>query len=1170
MNNLLRISLNWVIVICVALNITNAQVICSEPPENDFCGDAFEIDGSLLGLTCCGEIEGFNLCGDLETGVWYYYNQNLSATLIEIENISIAGGIGVEIYAGACGSLTLLAQSDCTGFENRDFTVPNCNGRIYIHISTKSDGCGEFVVTMTDVPGCDLADTCEEIVAEQQMAPISDGLAVCATSCLEYSCVSTCTDQSAWFQVNTDQFATNISIVIDNAEFLPNISVYRGSSCSDLDDLFLCEVVTPGSYTDVAVAPSSSYFIEVSLEGGDPGAFDICVNASQDFINCSEGTITVIRPENPMALPQAPICPGETVTICYELDFFVDIVGQGNNCQWLQGIVPVLGGGWDRTVNLLEDQPIDNGWEWFDDVHYNVDSPVLGLANDQEGNLILDFGVGGLQMGDVLPGGWWYSSPAVSSTGCVQDGHPDNSWGLESLCNTSVIINHCFDLTTKTLDEVSDCEDDYSKDLSITMFIFADGETGCYDGQLACAGDTPLKFESRIDCSTLVEYDLVDDEICSGDFASIPVGIIGGYEVPIMVEVIDAGNTTGAQDWIFETGSGLIPDQIINNGSNIETITYQVSFYESESTCDSPVETFEVRVHPEFNIVPPASFNLCVGDSQVVSAPSGHDAYAWYNAQTNVLLSDQIDFEISEAGFYRLEVTEDFCTAKEIFEVNLVTPLLPALDVNAITLCNNFIGTLPTAVDLSALQLNGITGDWMDDDDNMVADPSNVDFDGSTAGIYEYKFITNSAISPCPDTTYIVEIDIENCVCPSTEIIAPANQCNVDSQISLSGLLITSEPGFWTITDGEDISSINISGDNLIISDVSEPGDYTIQYTITTSDIGPLCETTSDVSFTINEEPTADLILFGTACNEDTGTDPDFIDLDDFNPNNVSGSWSTLESGITIESDNVVDFAGEDVKDYIFTFTTDFASAPCLDQSYPLTITLQDCSCPSVAIGTLDDLCLEPTTIDLTTVKLTTEDGFWTITDGPSVGSLNIDNDNLEVLNSTLPGIYEITFNLTDTDIGPDCPLTSNFSFEIFEEPSATITPIGQACNEDTGTDPDFLDLDDFNPNGASGFWSTLELGIVIDSDNIVDFKDREVKDYIFTFTTNTASAPCLDQSYPLTITVNDCKCPSVEIGALDNICLEPTIIDLTTIKITTEDGFWSVTDGPNVGSINV
>ncbi|NNE15740.1 MAG: hypothetical protein HKN51_12225, partial [Saprospiraceae bacterium] len=372
----------------------------------------------------------------------------------------------------------------------------------------------------------------------------------------------------------------------------------------------------------------------------------------------------------------------------------------------------------------------------------------------------------------------------------------------------------------------------------------------------------------------------------------------------------------------------------------------------------------------------------------------------------------------------------------------------------------------------------------------------------------------------------------------------------------------------WSVTDGPNVGSINVSDDNLEVTSGTTPGIYEITFNLTNTNIGPDCPLTSNFSFEIIEEPFADITPIGQACNEDTGTDPDFLDLDDFNPNGASGTWSTVESGIVIDADNIVDFRDSEVKDYAFTFTTITATSPCSDQSYSLTITVNDCKCPSVEIGALDNICLEPTIIDLTTIKVSTEDGFWSVTDGPNVGSINVSDDNLEVTSGTTPGIYEITFNLTDTNIGPDCDQSSSTTIEILEEPSADIIPFGNACNIYTGTDPDNIDLDIFNPQNASGVWSSEDM--TIDADNVVNFLNLDVQDYTFTFITNTAQLPCQDQAYTTIVTVNDCSCPSVEILPIDNQCIEDNLFDLNNYKVTSEDGTWSIANGPDVSSLDL
>lgn len=1175
MNKLIQSNLVGFVILLLSVYSLDAQVICNAPPENDFCRDAFEIDGTLLGNTCCGEIEGFNLCEQslglsLESGVWYYYDQQFSATLLEIENLSIEGGIGVEIYAGSCGSLTLLAKSDCTGFDERDFTVPNCNGRIYIHVATTNDGCGEFVVAMTDIMGCESADNCEEITSNLQMNPVSDETQECVSSCLEYSCLSTCTNQSAWFEFTTDQFATIATIAV-NADFNFNISVFRATNCSDLDDLLLCESAASGEFVDVAVVPSTTYFVEVSLVDGTPGALDVCISTTQEFIDCSFGSINIIRNEFPNANPNGPFCPGETVEICYDLTFKVDLPQEGNGCQWLQGIVPFFGGGWDLNSETPVNQLPGVNWEWHDDVEYNVDSPVLGLGMDQNNISFIEYGTGGLSSGDVIPGGWWYSTPAPPSSGCPTDGTPDNSWGYNlTPCGGTTEIQHCFTMTAKMPQQITDCDDVFETDLSINIFTFADGETGCYPGELACAGDTPITFEGKIDCSALVEYELGTDEICSGDFASVPVAIMGGYEIPIRVDVINAGNTSGAKSWEFLTGSGLIPDQIINNGTNVETITYEVSFHEPATACPTPVQTFQVLVHPEFTIPPYPPIVLCQGDSEVLEAPAGHDAYKWYDAVKDSLLSEDVQFEVSDPGFYRLEVTEDFCTAKQIIEVSTVDPLPLALNEQEITVCNNFIGNLPTNVDLQALELNGVTGTWTDDQGNVVNSPDNVDFDDAAADVYTYSFTTNSAVAPCPDTTYFIEITVNECVCPDVILLPFGNLCALDNTINLNDLRSSQEAGTWTITDGPDVNSLQITNDELIISPLTSEGEYTIRFTTSTANVGPPCDLFSEVSFMVFNQPEITITPTATACNVFNGTDPDMIDLDDFNVTNASGIWSTTETGISIGADNMVDFQGVDIDDYEFTFTTDFAQAPCTNPSGTLTVTVRDCACPKVSLLPFDNICLEDQDIDLLLIKDTTEDGTWSITDGPDTGSIIINGSTMSINSSTVPGDYELTFTLNSIPAGSNCPEMDNVNFSIFERPNPQITPSGEVCNQDIGIGPDFIDLDDFNLNGASGTWSTMAANIFIDGDNVVDFNNADVQDYTFTFTTNTAQFPCQEVVENIVITLNDCSCPPIGLLTLENLCLEDQSIDLLEIKDTNEDGFWTVSNGPDPASITI
>src|SRR5690606_28572567 len=93
------------------------------------------------------------------------------------------------------------------------------------------------------------------------------------------------------------------------------------------------------------------------------------------------------------------------------------------------------------------------------------------------------------------------------------------------------------------------------------------------------------------------------------------------------------------------------------------------------------------------------------------------------------------------------------------------------------------------------------------------------------------------------------------------------------------------------------------------------------------------------------------------------------------------------------------------------------------------------------------------------------------------------------------------------------------------------------ACNE-TGDDTT-LDLDTTRVGSglAAGVWrivGTPPGTITIGANNIVDFAGAPDGNYVFRFTTNTAVAPCVDESIDVTIAVGSCAVDSDGDGLMD------------------------------------
>ena len=271
------------------------------------------------------------------------------------------------------------------------------------------------------------------------LAPTTGGAEECVTGCNQFACDSDCSSNGVWFMVETDELATEMSVVVNDvggSNIDPIITIIQ-AEC-DGGALVSCADVSSGDITEVAVNGNLVYFIEVSSgSGGDPGEFELCVTTDESLVECSDGSLEPTRPEYPDADPNGPYCPGEIVNFCYDVTFTVDPIGQGNNCQWIQGIIPTVGGGWDLEALSLESQGPGGSWFWLaeEEVNYQAPSSILGLINTPHG-LGLEYGPGTLTEGDGLPAAWWSTSPGG---GCANDGNPNTMWGLPASCGSSTL-----------------------------------------------------------------------------------------------------------------------------------------------------------------------------------------------------------------------------------------------------------------------------------------------------------------------------------------------------------------------------------------------------------------------------------------------------------------------------------------------------------------------------------------------------------------------------------------------------------------------------------------------------------------------------------------------------------------------------------------------------------
>lgn len=367
------------------------------------------------------------------------------------------------------------------------------------------------------------------------------------------------------------------------------------------------------------------------------------------------------------------------------------------------------------------------------------------------------------------------------------------------------------------------------------------------------------------------------------------------------------------------------------------------------------------------------------------------------------------------------------------------------------------------------------------------------------------------------------------------------------------------------------------------------------------------------VEATVNDEPSAGTTINGQACS-----DKDFgeskVDLDDLISGEDSGDWvQTSGSSVgSIPNNNEINFDGLALGNYVFTYTTDGAVAPCVNQSSTVTIAVIDCEPPCNAPDTAPVLdpgapallyCTDGSeiiTIDLndyttsTAVTWSTLDdptnenahlssSIINITNGASYYGFFWDNVNkcasptldITIVINTIPevtstngatrcgpGVVDLTAAATDnatinwyTTADGDTPVSSlsNFSPDITQtttyyveatangctsspriEVVATVIPSvsagtptdGSACNDATlGTTT--IDLMDQLTGQDAGAWAVTSQpagGTIASGISMIDFEGQPSGNYVFTYTTTGAQAPCTDPSSEVTISVSSCN----------------------------------------------
>lgn len=607
--------------------------------------------------------------------VWYTIqlsDPNNVGFEVDVSQITMTGEISVVLFENpVCsdpGTFSIF-QFYCGSVpaDPIEFGPVDETATYYLMIGSSEAGQGEFNVCVSEIPPCFDNNYCEDPTGVSSAndlgvipttgADCSGGPQdpfVCTDGCNLFADPEPgCTPQgpTVWYTFTTDGMASIMNLQVTSADFeAPTAQLFLSTdgTCNSLvqigmtPNLLTCPTGSGGELiaNSTDVSASSTYYLAIGGTNTVGGDFEVCVSVLEQASNCVLDAGVVVTNRSFGGPLEGPFFPTEVVTVCLNINSYTS---SGNNCQWIQGVVPVFGDGWDPVESFAGGipggQPLNtelNGnaiptggqsssgttWDWFDNALYHHPHCYYNIG-DFDGNGSLDMcsslyqedcsgpGLNGGTgapcwnfTGDVLPGGWF--AYGIDGLCPGQTGHPSVDWGDGNCCGCTMgPWSFCFDLTVRSY---PDCDtDENTRDLTVSFFTFADGETGSWNGGPSiCGEDEPVVDKLPGCCVELQEMNDEHPPLCQGGVFS---WLLDNPGTDFWKWTVDAPpSIVGWSEGEGPNGTQII-DNLTNNGTTSETVTYNFLGFDG-GECPSVIMEVTVEVLADI-VVTMTPFTVC-------------------------------------------------------------------------------------------------------------------------------------------------------------------------------------------------------------------------------------------------------------------------------------------------------------------------------------------------------------------------------------------------------------------------------------------------------------------------------------------------------------------------------------------------------------------------------
>ncbi|MFD2099281.1 gliding motility-associated C-terminal domain-containing protein, partial [Flagellimonas iocasae] len=294
------------------------------------------------------------------------------------------------------------------------------------------------------------------------------------------------------------------------------------------------------------------------------------------------------------------------------------------------------------------------------------------------------------------------------------------------------------------------------------------------------------------------------------------------------------------------------------------------------------------------------------------------------------------------------------------------------------------------------------------------------------------------------------------------------------------------------------------------------------------------------------------------------------LDLDDTLSGADPGTWAltTAPGGasISIDGSNIVNFNGQPIGAYTFTYTTTGAVAPCTDQSVSLTVTIQDCSLPCDAGDTAPLLDTSEPTIFCDEVIADLNDY---VTNTPPPGAVLTWSTDPDPLQTDQHRDSEVTnaasyFGFFYDEVNGCASPVLTVTLELFTRPAITNTTGAERCGEGT------LTLTATASNGVLNWYDAPTGGAMLGSGGT--FITPSISTTTSFYVSSTANG-CVSDRVEVVATINDT--PSAGTPSDTVACNTvgnggPNSIDLDGTLTRADAGTWAIITDPSGGLLTI